>query len=100
MSFFSRLMAAMCSAIGRIMPLTSPSRLAISLRVRNEIASLDGDVNGMIRPIAEHMAAISRLKKDISRNQTKLDELKTDLLTMTQDLEGNPVKLVYGNDVY
>jgi chromosome segregation ATPase len=71
-----------------------PTKIEID-RVRNEIASLDGDINGMIRPIAEHKAAITRLKKEVVTLQAKLDQQRETLLTLTKDLEGNPTKVVY-----
>jgi peptidoglycan hydrolase CwlO-like protein len=76
-----------------------PTRFEIK-RVRHEIAALDGDINRMIRPIAEYVATINRLKKDIQKSQEKLDEQKTDLLSMTRDLEGNPTSLSYGGVLY
>lgn len=72
-----------------------PTRFEIS-RVKNEIAQLEGDINNMVRPIAEYMAAVNRLKKDIRHTQASLDEQKEVLLTMTRDLEGNPAAIVYG----
>jgi hypothetical protein len=69
-------------------------------RVRLEIAGMDRDISGMLRPIAEHMAAVNRLKKDIATARVNLAKDKTDLLTMTKDLEGNPTEIEYGNEVY
>jgi hypothetical protein len=54
----------------------------------------------MIRPIAEHMATINRLKRDIAGLRTGLAEQKESLLTMTRDLEGNPTRVVYGGEEY
>lgn len=76
-----------------------PTRFEIE-RARHEITSLDGDINGMIRPIAEYMATIGRLKKDIQATQAALDEQKSVLLTMTRDLEGNPKEVVYDGNPY
>ncbi|MCI0643072.1 MAG: hypothetical protein L0Y72_21510 [Gemmataceae bacterium] len=76
-----------------------PTRFEID-RVRHEIANLDGDINKMVRPIAEYMATISKLKKDIANTQTQLEEHRTTLLTMTRDLEGNPTFLVYGGEQF
>jgi len=69
-------------------------------RVRLEIAGMDRDISGMLRPIAEHMAAVNRLKKDIATARVNLDKDKTKLLTMTKDLEGNPTEIEYGGEVY
>jgi chromosome segregation ATPase len=76
-----------------------PTRFEIE-RARHEIAQLDGDIQGMIRPIAEYKAAIARLKKDIQSAQARLDEQKSILLTMTKDLEGNPTMVMYDGDAY
>lgn len=69
-------------------------------RVRLEIAAMDRDISGMLRPIAEHMATINRLKKDIAKMQTHLAEHKSALLTMTKDLEDNPTVLEYGGEIF
>src|SRR5437870_4124501 len=76
-----------------------PTRFEIE-RARHEIANLDGDIGNMVRPIAEYMAAIQRLKKDIQITTGSLAEQKTNLLTMTKDLEGNPTFLEYGGRQY
>lgn len=69
-------------------------------RVRHEIANLDGDIGTMIRPIAEYKATINRLKKEIAQAEKRLGEQKEVLLTMTQDLEGNPSVLVYAGEEF
>jgi len=76
-----------------------PTRFEMD-RVRHEIANLDDDIGGMIRPIAEYKAAITRLKKDIAQSEKSLDEQKEVLLTMTKDLESNPTFLVYAGEQY
>src|SRR5438552_2529661 len=74
-----------------------PTRFEIE-RARHEIGNLDGDISNMIRPIAEYMAAINRLKKDIQTTQTALTQQKTSLLAMTRDLEGDPTFVEYGGE--
>src|SRR5207244_4365583 len=59
-------------------------------RVRLEIAQMDRDISNMLRPIAEHMAAVNRLKKDIQNTRASLADQKTVLLAVARDLEGNP----------
>lgn len=76
-----------------------PTRLELN-RARHEIANLDGDINRMVRPIAEYMAAINRLKKDIAAAQEQLDTQREVLLIMARDLDGNPTSLVYGNETF
>src|SRR5687767_11897981 len=60
-----------------------PTRFEMD-RVRHEIANLDEDINGMIRPIAEYKATITRLRKDISQAEKNLEEHKGVLLSMTK----------------
>src|ERR1700726_1693692 len=64
-------------------------------RIRHEIGRMDADIRGMLSPIAENMAAVKRLKKDIEATRTRLEEQKSSLLTMTKDLEPNPQFLTY-----
>jgi len=76
-----------------------PTRFEIS-RARHEIANLDDDIGGMIRPIAEYKATIASLKKEIDRSETALGVHKAVLLSMTKDLEGSPTVLVYAGEEY
>jgi chromosome segregation ATPase len=76
-----------------------PTRFEIS-RARHEIANLDDDIGGMIRPIAEYKATIASLKKEIGHSETALGEHKAVLLSMTKDLEGRPTVLVYAGEEY
>ena len=69
-------------------------------RIRNEIASLDHDVDRMIRPVAEYKATIDRMRKDLTKAQANLDEQKQTLQAMTQDLKGNPEYVNYGGERY
>jgi chromosome segregation ATPase len=56
-------------------------------RIRHEIARMDGDIRGMVSPIAEHMATISKLRRDIQRTEVTLADQKTALLAMTAALD-------------
>jgi chromosome segregation ATPase len=76
-----------------------PARLEIE-RIRHEIAHLDGDLGNMIRPVAEHTAAIAKLKKDIQASQTEIERKREELLKMTKDLESNPKQVVYDGKSY
>jgi len=69
-------------------------------RVRHEIAHLDGDVGNMIKPIAEYMAAIGRLRKDIAEQEAKIDEQKASMLKLTKQLEGNPKQVSFEGHNY
>jgi chromosome segregation ATPase len=77
----------------------SPTPLELA-RARHEIDNLDGDINKMVRPIAEHLAAIGRLKKDLQASQEQLDMQREVLLIMARDLEGNPTSLSYGDKAF
>lgn len=57
-------------------------------RARHEVAQLDKDIAGMIRPIAEYKAALQQLEKDVRVGQGNLDERRSTLLRLTRDLEG------------
>lgn len=76
-----------------------PARLEIE-RVRYEISNLDGDLGNMIRPIAEHMAALTKLRKDIQTTQIDIENRREILLKMTRDLAGNPQEIEYGGKLY
>ena len=76
-----------------------PTRFEMD-RVRHEIANLDDDIGGMIRPIAEYKATITRLRKDIHQGEKNLEEQKGVLLSMTRDLEGSPTVLVYAGEEF
>lgn len=76
-----------------------PTRFEIQ-RARHELAQLDDDIAGMIRPIAEYKAAVALLQKDIARTQTALVEQKPSLLTMAKDLEGNPSVVLYNGEEF
>jgi len=69
-------------------------------RIRHEISHMDSDIKGMLSPIAENMAAVKRLNRDIEATRARLGEQKSTLLTMTQDLESNPRFITYGGEKY
>ncbi|MBM4069255.1 MAG: hypothetical protein FJ271_09960 [Planctomycetes bacterium] len=76
-----------------------PTKFEIE-RARREIAAMDGDISGALRPIAEYMAAINRLKKDVKTARAALTEQKASILAMTRDLDGNPTVLVYAGEEF
>jgi septation ring formation regulator EzrA len=76
-----------------------PTKFEID-RVRHELAGMDGDISKMLRPIAEHIAAINRLKKDLKCTRARLADQKDSILTMTKDLESNRSVLVYAGEEY
>jgi chromosome segregation ATPase len=68
--------------------LNIPTKFEIE-RIRQEIASLDGDISQMIRPIAEYKAEIQRTRQDVTTNQKTVDEKKVKLLAHFDKIEGN-----------
>jgi len=76
----------LCSSITRDASDAVPTKFELE-RIRNEIANLDGDVSNMIRPIAEYKAEIERLRKDINKTQTTVEDRKKDLLAVVEKLE-------------
>jgi chromosome segregation ATPase len=69
-------------------------------RVRHEIAALDGDISQMVRPIAEYKSVIEKMRKDITRNQTNIEEQKRTMLAVLDDLKESPKHLEYGGKRY
>jgi len=59
-------------------------------RARHEVAQLDKDISGMIRPIAEYKAALQQLEKDIHQGQTNITDRRETLLRLTRELESKP----------
>lgn len=69
-------------------------------RIRYEIASLDQDISQMIRPVAEYKAVIDRLRRDIAKGQSNLDDQRKVLLDVAKDLEENPKFVIYGGEKF
>jgi len=78
-----------------------PTKFEID-RIRNDIASLDQDLDRLIRPIADHKVAVERLRKDVARDEEKLAEQKKVLLDATNAVKTAQKgdKLVYGGKSY
>jgi len=76
-----------------------PTKFEIE-RIRHEIASLDQDVNKMIRPIAEYKVAIDRLHKDVDKTAANVEEQRKVLLGVTEDLKTGAKELKYGGKSY
>jgi hypothetical protein len=72
-------------------------------RIRNEVASLDQDLNQMIRPIAESKVLVDRLRKDVARGEETLAEQKRVLLAATaavKNAKSGKAELHYGDKAY
>jgi chromosome segregation ATPase len=73
-----------------------PTRLEIE-RARHEIGRLDQDIAGMVRPLAEHKAAIGQLDKEIDQTETNLSERRQTLLRLTEEIESKPRTIRVGD---
>jgi chromosome segregation ATPase len=77
-----------------------PTKFEIE-RIRHEIASLDHDLDRMIRPIAEHKVTVERLRQEIAEKDTKLADQKKVLLDATTAVKTSGKKeLVYNGKAY
>jgi hypothetical protein len=63
-------------------------------RARHEIAQLDKDIAGAIRPIAEFKAAVQQLEKDVRVGQANLADRRDVLLRVTRDVESGAVNVL------
>lgn len=69
-------------------------------RVRQEIAGLDGDINQMVKPIAEYKVVIEKMRKDIAKAESNIADKKKVLLETVEDLQGDPKHLVIDGKTY
>jgi len=78
-----------------------PTKFEID-RIRHDIASLDQDLDNMIRPIAEHKVAVDRLRKQVAEDDVKLSEQRTVLLDAIAAVKAAKKndKLVYAGKAY
>jgi len=76
-----------------------PTKFEIE-RIRTEIASLDNDVNQMIRPVAEYKVAIDRLRKEVDKSEASVDSQRKVLLGVTEDLKKGEKKISYGDKTF
>jgi len=64
-------------------------------RLRNEIGQLIPDLKKNLSAVAEEMAAVENLERDVAASKVKLDEQKTVLLKLAKDLDGGQKEFVY-----
>jgi peptidoglycan hydrolase CwlO-like protein len=69
-------------------------------RLKNEISQLMPDLKKNLSIVAEEMAAVERLEKDIQTTQGNMEKQKGTLLTMARDLETKETSFIYGPKVY
>jgi len=65
--------------------------------IRREIDKMQGDIRGMLNPIAEEMAKKQKLQDDIDLAEVRLQRQQADILKMTQDLKNGTEYIVYGD---
>lgn len=64
-------------------------------RLKHEVGQLIPDLKKNLSAVAEEMAAVENLEKDVAASRTKLDEQKTVLLKLAKDLDGGQKEFVY-----
>ena len=69
-------------------------------RIRHEIASLDGDLDRMISPIAQHTVAVKRLQAEVAEKEKALAEQKEILLKATAKVKSGEKELCYGGQTF
>lgn len=73
-----------------------PTKFEID-RIRNDIATLDQELDRMIQPIAEYKVAVTRLRTEVAAGEEKLNDQKKVLLDATSAVKSGKKELVYGN---
>jgi len=76
-----------------------PTKFEIE-RIRNDIATLDQELDGMIQPVAEYKVAVTRLRGEVAKEEEKLNEQKKVLLDATAAVKSGKKELVYGGKAY
>jgi chromosome segregation ATPase len=69
-------------------------------RLKNEISQLIPDLRKSLSAVAEQMASVERLEKEITTTQANLDRQKTVLLKMAKDLETPETTFIYEGKAY
>jgi len=69
-------------------------------RLKEEVSKLIPDLRKNLSVVAEQMASVERLEKDIATRQANLDRNKAVLLKMAADLETSEISFIYEGKVY
>jgi chromosome segregation ATPase len=64
-------------------------------RVENEIQQLDRDYQGLLGPIAEKMASIKKLEREIASAKENQQDQRDSLLTLTKAVEAKEAQISY-----
>jgi chromosome segregation ATPase len=76
-----------------------PTKFEID-RARHEIASMNRDISNMLHPIAEYMATVKRLERDVEETRAALSEQKARILAVANDVKENPRQVSYQGASY
>jgi len=69
-------------------------------RVQHEISQLDRDYQGLLGPIAEKMACIKKLEREIANARVNQQDQREALLSLTKAVEAKETPIVYnGNSI-
>lgn len=69
-------------------------------RLKDQVAQLIPDMRKNLSVVAEGMADVERLNRDITTTKANLDEQKTRLVQMAKDLETQETQFIYAGKVY
>jgi chromosome segregation ATPase len=69
-------------------------------RVQQEIQHLDRDYQGLLGPIAEKMAAVKKLEREITTARTNQQEQKANLLALTRAIDARESQISYNDCNY
>ncbi|HYV38242.1 MAG TPA: hypothetical protein VE988_21340 [Gemmataceae bacterium] len=69
-------------------------------RVQHEIQQLDRDYQALLGPIAERMASVKKLEREITTAKANQQEQRENLLTLTKAVESNDMPVSYCGSTY
>jgi chromosome segregation ATPase len=69
-------------------------------RVQHEIQQLDRDYQGLLGPIAEKMALVKKLEREISTEKAALQDQRDGLLALTKSIESKESLISYSGGSY
>lgn len=69
-------------------------------RLKNQVGQLIPDMRKHLSTVAEGMADVERLNRDITTTKANLDEQKTRLVQMAKDLETQETQFIYAGKIY
>lgn len=76
-----------------------PTKFEID-RVRNEVANMNRDISTMLHPIAEYMATVKRLEREVDEHRAQLTEQKARIMAVATDVKENPRQVSYAGNSF